>query len=197
MQEQITDNTTDEKPLESAEVVDLRADIPELLREWSLTELEKENPEKITQNQYNAFLMDVHDRYIPDMELTDNRGYYCNQKALEQLLDLYIYLCCKFDKHADINGFSILSGIDNSTLGVWLVDKKASAWKSNIAKKLKHFDIETAKNMLLTGNKNPIGIMGYGNNFLGWSDKRITHQTESAPESLAAIADKIGTALPG
>lgn len=205
MSEQITDNTTNEKPLESAEVVDLRAEVMDSFEMYALQEFSVDDVSKIAQSQFNYCLMYVRDRYIlqytkiKPYDVMTGRCYYkeCNEEDLLQVFNIYIALCVKYTKHVCDYGFECISGIDTNTICQWRVDKKASSTFREIAKRLQELNQESLKDFLADGKRNPVGVVAILNNLHGWSDKRIKHEIEAAPESLAAIADKIGTALPG
>ena len=205
--EQTTENITNDQPSESAEVVDLKHDIPQELEQWALTTLNIDEPSKLTQMQFNAGLRHVHDMYISTLDIlqVDNNKpcgtkTYNNIKAintLTELLYIYIDLCMLYDKHICTWGFCHLAGLEVDTIELWLTDKKASRELKDLSKKLKLLDEESLKDLLVTGRRNPVGIISVLNNRHGWSDKRIIHQTETAPQSLASIADSLGVALPG
>ena len=203
MQDQITDNTTDEKPLESAEVVDLRAEVMDSFEMYALQEFSVDDVSKIAQSQFNYCLMYVRDRYIMHYlgikKLMYGYSYdnILDDNKLIDVFEYYIALCIKYNKHVCDYGFECFSGIDTSSITRWRVDKKASKEKTEIAKRLVELNQESLKDFLADGKRNPVGVVAILNNLHGWSDKRIKHEIEAAPESLAAIADKIGTALPG
>lgn len=184
----------------AAEVVDLKHDIPQALREWALSELAIDDPVKLTQGQFNAGLMYIQDRFIQPLCLlkpqdNNNGGYVYNHDSLVillQLVNIYINTCMLYDKHVCFIGFSLFSGVSTDTFDLWANDRKASREHIEIIKKIREFDEESLQDILVTGRRNPVGVVAVLNNKHGWSDHRITHQTERTPESNAQIAARLG-----
>ena len=77
----------------------------------------------------------------------------------------------RYDKEVSIIGFSTLTGIDESVIYDWGNGEsgKLSTSSAKIYKKLKEFREESLSNKLVTGNKNPVGILGVLNRHYQWN----------------------------
>ena len=117
-----------------------------------------------------------------------------NYDTVNSVCDIYIDLCFVYDKEVSIIGFSNLTGIDNETINVWgNNDNKLSSLSFGIYKKLSQFREESLSNKLVTGNKNPVGVIAVLNRQYGWaspytSDSNKQKRTLSAAE-LPKLAD--------
>ena len=93
-----------------------------------------------------------------------------NYELVNNICDIYIDLCFINDKEVSILGFSNLTGIDNETINVWgNNDNKLSTLSFGIYKKLSQFREESLSNKLVTGNKNPVGVIAVLNRQYGWA----------------------------
>lgn len=104
------------------------------------------------------------------------------------LVDIYIHdMCMKYDKEVSILGFSVLSGIDDSTIQVWKSDKPSQT-SFAIYKKLSQFREESLSNKLATGNKNPVGVLAILNRHYQWNlpgvSKENTNKNVASIESI-------------
>ena len=106
-----------------------------------------------------------------------------------KVLDIYIFdMCMRYDKEVSIIGFSTLTGIDESIIYDWgNGSTKLSTLSSKIYKKLSQFREESLSNKLVTGNKNPVGVIAVLNRQYGWaspytSDSNKQRQTLTAAE---------------
>ena len=111
-----------------------------------------------------------------------------NYDTVNNICDIYIDLCFINDKEVSIIGFSNLTGIDNETINVWgNNDNKLSSLSFGIYKKLSQFREESLSNKLVTGNKNPVGVIAVLNRQYGWaspytSDSNRQKRTLTADE---------------
>ena len=111
-----------------------------------------------------------------------------NYDTVNNICDIYIDLCFINDKEVSIIGFSNLTGIDNETINIWgNNDNKLSSLSFGIYKKLSQFREESLSNKLVTGNKNPVGVIAVLNRQYGWaspytSDSNRQKQALSAAE---------------
>lgn len=107
-----------------------------------------------------------------------------------KVLDIYIFdMCMRYDKEVSIIGFSTLTGIDESIIYDWGNGEsgKLSTSSSKIYKKLSQFREESLSNKLVTGNKNPVGVIAVLNRQYGWaspytSDSNKQRRTLTAAE---------------
>ena len=82
----------------------------------------------------------------------------------------------KYDKEVSILGFSVLSGIDDSTIQLWK-NEKSSQTSFAIYKKLSQFREESLSNKLATGNKNPVGVLAILNRHYQWNLPGVSKET--------------------
>ena len=119
--------------------------------------------------------------------IVSNYNMY-NYELVNNICDIYIDLCFINDKEVSILGFSNLTGIDNETINVWgNNDSKLSSLSFGIYKKLSQFREESLSNKLVTGNKNPVGVIAVLNRQYGWaspytSDSNRQKRTLTADE---------------
>ena len=88
-----------------------------------------------------------------------------------KVLDIYIFdMCMRYDKEVSIIGFSTLTGIDEGVIYDWgNGSTKLSTLSIQIYKKLSQFREESLSNKLVTGNKNPVGVIAVLNRQFGWA----------------------------
>lgn len=179
-----------------ADVVDLKNDIPKDIDIYISNTFHQDDNTKISQGQFNVSLKYIYNKYIYPLDLLvhDNKleYKYKSDGTIKQILDIYIDLCMIYKKCICAYGFECISGIDTDTLNNWLIDKKASREKMEVAKKINQLSQETLKDFLVDGQRNPVGVLAVLNNLHGWSDKRtvITHERQA--DSLESIANKLG-----
>ena len=95
-----------------------------------------------------------------------------NYDMVLKILDIYIFdMCMRYDKEVSIIGFSTLTGIDESIIYDWGNGEsgKLSTLSSKIYKKLNQYREESLSNKLVTGNKNPVGVIAVLNRQYGWA----------------------------
>ena len=93
-----------------------------------------------------------------------------NIDIVNSICDYYIYLCMMYDKEISIMGFSLLTGIHYDTISAWGREgTKLSNLSSSIAQKLVKFREESLSNKLITGKRNPVGVIAVLNRQFGWA----------------------------
>ena len=96
------------------------------------------------------------------------------------VLDIYIYdMCMKYDKEVSILGFSSLTGIPDSTIYDWGKNTLSST-ASEILEKLRKYQEESLSNKLVTGAKNPVGVIAILNRRYGWSSPYTSDSRQQA-----------------
>ena len=111
-----------------------------------------------------------------------------NYDTVNSICDIYIDLCFINDKEVSILGFSNLTGIDNETINIWgNNDNKLSTLSFGIYKKLSQFREESLSNKLVTGNKNPVGVIAVLNRQYGWASP-YTSDSNRHKQALTADA---------
>ena len=117
-----------------------------------------------------------------------------NYDTVNNICDIYIDLCFINDKEVSIIGFSNLTGIDNETINVWgNNDSKLSSKSFGIYKKLSQFREESLSNKLVTGNKNPVGVIAVLNRQYGWASP---YTSDSNRQRKSISAEEIRQLLP-
>ena len=112
-----------------------------------------------------------------------------NYDTVNNICDIYIDLCFINDKEVSIIGFSNLTGIDNETINVWgNNDNKLSSLSFGIYKKLTQFREESLSNKLVTGNKNPVGVIAVLNRQYGWASP---YTSDSNRQKRSLTADEL------
>ena len=147
---------------------------------------EEQNIESLnaeSQAGWNAALIYINKRAFNDRNLlkannitdsnsgvsTTNYNAY-NYKLIDDICNIYIYLCMMYDKEISIMGFSLLTGIHYDTISAWGREgTKLSNLSSSIAKKLIQFREESLSNKLITGKRNPVGVIAVLNRQFGWA----------------------------
>jgi len=180
------------------DVVNLKTDIPEALKQWVLdTYTDIDNPSQLTQLQFNAGLMYIYNTCVLPIlhnnKSVGNRYSIQDIKILSEVLEVYIELCMMYDKHICLFGYSFISGVSVDVLGQWEVDRKASREQQELAKNIRQLDEESLKDLLVTGKRNPVGVVAVLNNRHGWSSTRVEHiSTENRLENADIVAKICG-----
>lgn len=183
--------------------------LPENLKD-DRTELDRFITEN-SQNRFTAGLMYVCKAVFQNRKLLKLQAYkhsmpgYENSMSYEYdidiitaILDIYIYLCHRYDKDVSIYGFCSLTGINQDTIYRWYRDYKNNPYGGNggfsvsgkqyeIYKKLTESRQESMTGMLLTGRKNPVGILAALNHLYGWADTGRPADT-TTPAALPAAS---------
>lgn len=111
-----------------------------------------------------------------------------------KVLDIYIFdMCMRYDKEVSIIGFSTLTGIDESIIYDWGNGEsgKLSTLSSKIYKKLSQFREESLSNKLVTGNKNPVGVIAVLNRQYGWASPYTSDSNRQKNTLTAAELPKL------
>lgn len=114
-----------------------------------------------------------------------------NYDMVLKVLDIYIFdMCMRYDKEVSIIGFSTLTGIDESIIYDWGNGEsgKLSTLSSKIYKKLNQYREESLSNKLVTGNKNPVGVIAVLNRQYGWASP---YTSDSSRQRKSISAEEI------
>lgn len=129
--------------------------------------------------------------YNTNNSIVSNYNMY-NYELVNNICDIYIDLCFINDKEVSILGFSNLTGIDNETINVWgNNDSKLSSKSFGIYKKLSQFREESLSNKLVTGNKNPVGVIAVLNRQYGWASPYTSDSNRQKQALTAAELPKL------
>lgn len=138
---------------------------------------------KESQSLWNAALMFIGKQVFRDRETFRNRKLIRDSNNImdstyniydmdmvNDVCDIYIYLCMRYDKEISILGFSELTGIPDSTVYQWgYTERKLSQKGMEISQKLTKYNEESLSNKLASGKSNPVGIIAMLNRKHGWA----------------------------
>lgn len=112
-----------------------------------------------------------------------------NIDMVNSICDYYIYLCMMYDKEISINGFTFLTGISQDCIYAWGNNARELSTSGNeIYKKLNQYREESLSNKLVTGNKNPVGVIAVLNRQYGWASP---YTSDSNRQKRALTADEL------
>ncbi len=124
-----------------------------------------------------------HNIYNTDNNNIQSNFNKYNHNLVNDVLDIYIYLCTVYDKEISIIGFSNLTGIDTELIHIWKEDAPGSP-SFNVYKKLNQLREESLSNKLATGNKNPVGILAILNRHYAWNLPGVSKETDNNKRAL-------------
>lgn len=139
-----------------------------------INEHDIEDMHKEPQSRWNAALLYIN-KYLfkPHPELLKSENRLSNTYDLEiinNICDRYIELCYEYDKEISILGFCKLTGIAQDTIYQWGAEtSRFGSSASEIYKKLTQEREESLSNMLISGKRNPVGLLGALNRHYGWN----------------------------
>ena len=121
---------------------------------------------------------------------TSNNNAYDLDKV-NRVCDIYINLCYEYDKEISIMGFSKLTGITTDTLHQWGAEtSRPGSSASDIYKKLSMEREESLSNMLISGKRNPVGLLGALNRHYGWNMGQPRGQAGESKQSIEQIQER-------
>ena len=151
-----------------------------------------------TQNLFNALLRYIYNHvFKPKKNLKiDNRSKslldYNNIELLYGVLEYYIYICDLYNKAISIKGFTLMIGIDYGIILDWSngVNRSLNPLYSQIHKILDSERERSLSDILLSGKKQPIGILAVLNHEKGWNlpgaSREVKHVvTSESPQQIA------------
>lgn len=145
-----------------------------------------EDMHKEPQSRWNAALLYINkylfkpnrdilkaDNIYKTGNLVNGNASNCNAYDIDKvnrICDIYINLCYEYDKEISQMGFSKLTGISLETINQWGADNyQLGSSSSEIYKKLTAEREESLSNMLISGKRNPVGLLGALNRHYGWN----------------------------
>lgn len=177
---------------EGTEVITSKTEIDRLLVQYAMDELYIQ-PEKIqkdcSQAQFEYLLACVNKALFTRKAL--KAGYdghniqtlnLYNFKLLENLLDIYIELCQKYNKILSITGYRNLTGIEIEYINQWLYNP-GNTESYHLAKKIYNFREQGITNRLLD-SKNPIAQVAVANKEYAWDGRIVQAQAEQTKARL-------------
>ncbi|MCC8044024.1 MAG: hypothetical protein LIP12_00805 [Clostridiales bacterium] len=135
-----------------------------------------EDMSKETQSKWNACLMYIYNNLFKADDTCvkyNNKNAcidYSDYETIDRICNIYINLCFEYDKEISVMGFSLMTGISRDTIYSWgNGEYRLNSSHSDVYKKLHDFNEESLSNMLVSGKKNPVGILGCLNRRHGWN----------------------------
>lgn len=154
-----------------------------------------EDMRKEPQSRWNAALIYINKLYLrlhPDIlntHHTVSNSY--DLDAVNRVCDDYINLCYEYDKEISILGFCKLTGIAQDTVYQWGAEtSRPSSSASEIYKKLSREREESLSNMLISGKRNPVGLLGALNRHYGWNMGQPRGATGEQKQSIEQIQER-------
>lgn len=144
--------------------------IDEYIEKYNIQDLKKES-----QNVWNGLLLYIYKNSFKidnSILCLDNNSIYngYNINSVLYILDIYINLCYNYEKEVSIMGFSKITGIERETIYNWAnKERQPNSAAVDIFKKLTEEREESLSNMLISGRRNPVGILGSLNRHYGWN----------------------------
>ncbi len=166
-----------------------------------------EDIKKESQSVWNSALYYIQKKLFDSNYFKSKDNYNTNNKVFKEsnynsynfelvmyVLDIYIYdMCMKYDKEVSILGFSSLTGIPDSTIYDWGKNTLSST-ASEILEKLRKYQEESLSNKLVTGAKNPVGVIAILNRRYGWASPYTSDSRQQARALTANELPQLGTA---
>ena len=159
-----------------------------------------------TQNVFNACIKYIYKMVFKPVDKSLLRDSKCNSvidyndiDLLKGILEYYIYICDKYSKAVNVISFGNLIGLSRSVLYDWSNGdvRKLNSEFSDIYKILDAERERTLSDLLISGKKQPIGLLAVLNHEKGWnlpgSSREVVHI--SAKEDAKAIADRYKAVL--
>ena len=158
------------------------------------------------QSRWNAALLYINKNYFKLHQDLLKSGNYCdgnlkhgnssNNNAydldvINNICDIYIDLCYEYDKEISCMGFGKLTGISQDTLYQWGAEtSRPGSSGSEIFKKLTTEREESLSNMLISGKRNPVGLLGALNRHYGWNMGQPRGVTGEQKQSIEQIQER-------
>ena len=123
--------------------------------------------------------------------MTNNNAYDLDK--INNICDIYINLCYEYDKEISCMGFGKLTGISQDTLYQWGAEtSRPGSSGSEIFKKLTSEREESLSNMLISGKRNPVGLLGALNRHYGWNMGQPRGSGAEKQQSIEQIQQRYG-----
>lgn len=168
--------------------------VSEYLQEYIDTH-QIEDMHREPQSRWNSALMYINKYYFKlHPEILTTPGTVSNSynlDAVNSVCDIYINLCYEYDKEISILGFSKLTGINQDTFYDWgNQSSRPSSSACEIYKKLSLEREESLSNMLISGKRNPVGLLGALNRHYGWNMGQPRGITGEQRQSIEQIQER-------
>ena len=167
---------------------------------------EIEDMRREPQSRWNAALLYINKNYFKLHQDLLKAGNYCtgnlvynnasnnnayDLEVINNICDIYIDLCYEYDKEISILGFSKLTGINQDTFYDWgNSSSRPGSLGCEIYKKLTREREESLSNMLISGKRNPVGLLGALNRHYGWNMGQPRGVTGEQKQSIEQIQER-------
>lgn len=149
-----------------------------------------EDMSKESQNKWNAALLYIYKYVFKGTNKLKDKSNISNRYDIDvvnNICDIYVNYCYLYDKEISIMGFSKLTGIDTDTINSWGNNEyMASSNASVIHKKLTKEREESLSNILISGKRNPVGILGALNRHYQWNMPGVSNKGDTKAVLTAA-----------
>ena len=153
---------------------------------------------KESQNKWNAVLLYIYKYMFRDnvdiLKTLDKVSDRYDIEKVNRVCDIYIELCYEYDKEISILGFCKLTGIVQDTIYSWGSGKtQLGSSASEIYKKLSREREESLSAILVSGKRNPVGVLGVLNHAYSWNmpGVRESKQDSQPTESIEQITNEL------
>lgn len=145
------------------------------------------------QSKWNAALIYIYKNlfkgHTEDLKGPDKDTY--NDKLINDICDIYIYLCYEYDKEVSINGFCFLTGIHKDTIYSWgREETRLGSSCSDLYKKLIENNEESLSDKLISGGLNPMKVLPALNRRHNWNMPGTSHQGGEQTQSIEEIQER-------
>ena len=161
-----------------------------------------------SQSVWNACLMYIKRRVFPNSKILKSKklvaqdsfkGGFSNKNSynlelVDQICDVYVYLCMIYEKEVSKVGFQLLTGIEDVTLISWKNGKTrtSSPLSSQIVEKLEKFREESLSDKLADAKRNPVGILAILNRHYQWNLPGVSRERTQSAALGASELPKLG-----
>ena len=145
------------------------------------------------QSKWNAALIYIYKNlfkgHTEDLKGPDKDTY--NDKLINDICDIYIYLCYEYDKEVSINGFCFLTGIHKDTIYSWgREETRLGSSCSDLYKKLIENNEESLSDKLISGGLNPMKVLPALNRRHNWNMPGTSRQGGEQTQSIDEIQER-------
>jgi hypothetical protein len=194
-QMQVVDTTKQENTTQEINEFEIYDNEIKLQLDNFCNDFQIEDMSKESQNKWNAALLYIYKYVFKDTNKLKDKTNISNRYNIDMVnsvCDIYINYCYLYDKEISIMGFSKLTGIDTDTINSWGNNEyMASSNASVIHKKLTKEREESLSNILISGKRNPVGILGALNRHYQWNMPGVNNRdntktlNKQTPEQIA------------
>lgn len=167
---------------------DITKYLDQYIAEKDIVDMSKE-----PQSKWNAALIYIYKNLFKgckdNLKGPDKDTY--NDKLINDICDIYIYLCYEYDKEVSINGFCFLTGIHKDTIYSWgREETRLGSSCSDLYKKLVENNEESLSDKLISGGLNPMKVLPALNRRHNWNMPGTNRQGGEQTQSIEQIQER-------